>query len=160
MRRRPQNCSVLFFVIADGEPVHLPPEVQSAYSEPDCSSTIVSSLDSGRPAPAATPPRPVRLPFSPGLVVRKPVIYLFPPSRLPDVTVELLLTSSWSFSAIYPLPQTAITLGEKPIPTQSLTWTVEAEPDGRLVDKTSRAEVTYLYWEATYVMPFKLPIHD
>ncbi len=84
--------------------------------------------------------------------IRKPVIYLYPPSRLPDVTVELLLTSSWSFSAVYPSPQTAITSGESPIPAQSLTWAVEAEPDGRLVDKTSGAEVTYLYWEATYVL--------
>ena len=87
--------------------------------------------------------------------VRKPVIYLYPPSRLSDVTVELLLTSSWSFSAIYPLPQTTITSDEKQQnPTQSLTWTVDAEPDGRLVDKTSGVEVTYLYWEATYVILF------
>jgi hypothetical protein len=78
-----------------------------------------------------------------------------PPSRLPDVTVELLLAPSWSFSAIYPLPQTAITPSEKQhIAGQSLTWTVEAEPDGRLVDKTSGTEVSYLYWEATYVMLF------
>jgi len=61
----------------------------------------------------------------------------------------LLLTSSWSFSAIYPLPQTAITSGEKQIAAQSLTWSVEAEPDGKLVDKTSGVEVAYLYWEAT-----------
>src|SRR5258708_1379136 len=35
------------------------------------------------------------------MLVRKPVIYLYPPSSLPDVTVELLLTSTWSFSAVY-----------------------------------------------------------
>ena len=68
------------------------------------------------------------------------------------MTVELILTSSWSFSAIYPLPQTTITSGEKRIGGQSLTWNVEAEPDGRLVDKTSGVEVTYLYWEAMYVI--------
>jgi hypothetical protein len=63
--------------------------------------------------------------------------------------VELLLTPSWSFSAIYPLPQTAgVTSSEKQITAQSLTWTVEAEPDGKLVEKTSGVEVTYLYWEA------------
>jgi hypothetical protein len=84
-----------------------------------------------------------------GQAVRKPVIYLYPPSRLPEVTVELLLTSSWSFSAIYPLPKTAITPGEKPIAAQSLIWTVEAEPDGKLVERTTGVEVTYLYWEAT-----------
>jgi hypothetical protein len=43
---------------------------------------------------------------------------------------------------------------ERQIAAQSLTWTVEAKPDGRLVDKTSDAEVTYFYWEATYVMLF------
>lgn len=81
--------------------------------------------------------------------IRKPVIYLYPPFRLPEVSVELLLTSSWSFSAIYPLPHTAMTSDEKRIPAQSLTWIVEAEPDGKLVDKTSGVEVAYLYWEAT-----------
>jgi hypothetical protein len=137
----------------------------SAYPESECSSTV-ASLDlynNARPAPppppnvqtAVRPTRPISSVFSGrGQTVRKPVIYLYPPSRLPDVTVELLLTSSWSFSAIYPLPQTAITPSEKQIAGQSLTWTVEAEPDGRLVDKTSGTEVSYLYWEATYVMLF------
>ena len=135
-----------------------------AHSGSECSSTstVVSpDLNIARPAPnAQTPVRPTaNFPFSvlprPSTVaVRKPVIYLYPPSRLSDVTVELLLTSSWSFSVIYPLPKTAISSGEKQIAGQSLTWTVEAEPDGRLVDKTSGVEVTYLYWEATYVMLF------
>jgi hypothetical protein len=79
---------------------------------------------------------------------RKPVIYLYPPSRLLDVIVELLLTSSWSFSAVYPSPQTAIPSGENSIGAQSLTWAVDAEPDGKLVEKTTGTEVTYLYWEA------------
>jgi hypothetical protein len=61
---------------------------------------------------------------------------------------------SWSFSTIYPLPKTAITPGEKQLATQSLTWTIEAESDGKLVEKTSGVEATYLYWEATYVMLF------
>jgi hypothetical protein len=138
------------------------PEMLSAYPESECSSTVVSlDLDNNaRPAPpnvqtAVRPTRPFSSVFSGrGQAVRKPVIYLYPPSRLPDVTVELLLTSSWSFSAIYPLPQTAITSSEKQIAGQSLTWTVEAEPDGTLVDKTSGTEVSYLYWEATYVMLF------
>jgi hypothetical protein len=62
----------------------------------------------------------------------------------------LLLTSSWSFSAVYPSPQNAIPSAENPIVdgAQSLTWAVEAEPDGRLVEKTTGVEVTYLYWEA------------
>jgi len=83
-----------------------------------------------------------------GSAPRKPVIYLYPPTRLPDVIVELLLTSSWSFSAVYPSPQTANPPGENSIGAQSLTWGVEAEPDGRLVEKTTGVEVTYLYWEA------------
>ena len=134
----------------------------SAYSESECSSTVVSlDLDNARPAPNVPIPalRPTRTPFSSvfsgrGQAVRKPVIYLYPPSRLSDVTVELLLAPSWSFSAIYPLPQTAITSCEKQIDAQSLTWSVEAEPDGKLVEKTSGVEVAYLYWEATYVMMF------
>lgn len=142
------------------------PEMLSAYPVSECSSTVVSlDLDNNARPPPPPPPnvqtavRPTRPPFSSvfsgrGQAVRKPVIYLFPPSRLPDVTVELLLTSSWSFSAIYPLPQTAITPSEKQIAGQSLTWTVEAEPDGRLVDKISGTEVSYLYWEATCVMLF------
>jgi hypothetical protein len=73
---------------------------------------------------------------------RKPVIYLYPPSSLPDVTVELALASSWRFSAVHPPPRSTVSL------PQSLTWTVAAEPDGTLVDKTSGMEVAYLYWEA------------
>jgi hypothetical protein len=86
--------------------------------------------------------------FSGAGAPRKPVIYLYPPSRLSDVIVELLLTSSWSFSAVYPSPQTAIPSGENSIGAQSLTWAVDAEPDGSLVEKTTGTEVTYLYWEA------------
>ncbi|KAI0270846.1 hypothetical protein BGY98DRAFT_1100615 [Russula aff. rugulosa BPL654] len=130
--------------------IALETEIRSAYSGSECSSTVVSlDLDNTRPPPSTVRP-PTRSPFSsifPGQdrqvvrnqlsAPRKPVIYLYPPSRLSDVTVELLLTSSWSFSAIYPLPQTAVTSSEKQqIPAQSLTWTVDAEPDGRLVDKT------------------------
>ena len=78
---------------------------------------------------------------------RKPVIYLFPPSDLPSVTVELLLTSTWSFSAVYPPPQTPISPGERQA-TQSLTWAVAAELSGTLVDKMTGTEVSYLFWEA------------
>jgi hypothetical protein len=78
---------------------------------------------------------------------RKPVIYLYPPSSLADVTVELALTSSWRFSAVHPPPQATVPPGE-PHTAQSLTWTVSAEPDGTLIDKSSGMEVSYLYWEA------------
>lgn len=80
-------------------------------------------------------------------LVRKPVIYLHPPSSLPDVTVELTLTSSWRFYAVYPPPRTTVPPGE-PHTAQSLTWTVAAGPNGTLVDKTSGVEVSYLFWEA------------
>jgi hypothetical protein len=78
---------------------------------------------------------------------RKPVIYLYPPSSLADVTVELALASSWRFSAVHPPPRTTVPPG-RPHTAQSLTWAVSAEPDGTLVDKTSGMEVSYLYWEA------------
>jgi len=75
------------------------------------------------------------------------VIYLFPPSSLTDVTVELALAPSWRFSAVHPPPRTTVPPGE-PHTAQSLTWTVAAEPNGTLVDKTSGMAVSYLYWEA------------
>ena len=74
------------------------------------------------------------------MMIRKPVIYLYPPSSLPDVTVELLLTSTWSFSAVYPPLQTSIPSGERQTP-QSLTWAIVAEPSGLLVDNAAGAEV-------------------
>ncbi|KAH8986045.1 hypothetical protein EDB86DRAFT_2293642 [Lactarius hatsudake] len=77
----------------------------------------------------------------------KPVIYLYPPSSLAGVTVELALASSWRFSAVHPPPRTTVPPGE-PHTAQSLTWTVAAKPDGTLVDGTSGMEVSYLYWEA------------
>ncbi|KAH9960161.1 hypothetical protein BC827DRAFT_1209513 [Russula dissimulans] len=77
----------------------------------------------------------------------KPVIYLFPPSSLPNVTIELLLTSSWHFSAVYPSPQTTLPFGENQH-SQRVTWAVAAEPDGTLVNKSTGTEVSYLYWEA------------
>jgi hypothetical protein len=82
------------------------------------------------------------------LAPRKPVIYLYPPSSLTDVTVELLLTSSWHFSAVYPPPVTSLPPGEHQT-AQSLTWAVAAEPSGTLINKTTGTEVSYLYWEAT-----------
>jgi len=105
--------------------------------------------DSWRPPPSWTAQPRIPVDEEPILVgFRKPVIYLYPPSSLPDVTVELLLTSTWSFSAVYPPPQTSVPSGERQT-AQSLTWEVAAEPSGMLVDKTSGAEVSYLYWEAT-----------
>jgi hypothetical protein len=50
-----------------------------------------------------------------------------------------------SSSAVYPPPQTAFPSGENQSAAQSLTWAVEAEPGGGLVEKVTGAEVTYLY---------------
>jgi len=77
----------------------------------------------------------------------KPVIYLFPPSSLPNVTTELLLTPSWHFSAVYPSPQTTVPFGKNEH-SQCVTWAVAAEPGGTLFNKSTGTEVSYLYWEA------------
>ena len=112
---------------------------------------------SSRPPRRPIPQHPREAPQTPAFLLsggeiqrasgRKPVIYLFPPSILPDVTVELLLTSTWSFSAVYPPPQSSIPPDELK-PLQSLTWAIAAEPSGTLVDKTTGTEVSYLFWEA------------
>jgi len=78
---------------------------------------------------------------------RKPIIYLYPPCSLPSVTVELLLTPSWHLCAVYPPRQPTTPFSESE-PAQCLTWEVAAEPDGKLVNKCSGTEVSYLYWEA------------
>ena len=61
-------------------------------------------------------------------------------TRHPAFPTSSLLTSSWSFLAIYPLHQTTVSFGKSKIPAQSLTWAIEAEPDGRLVEKTASVE--------------------
>ncbi|KAH9960158.1 hypothetical protein BC827DRAFT_1133568 [Russula dissimulans] len=94
-------------------------------------------------------PAPVITPRHLQAAPKKPVIYLYPPSSIPNVTVDLHLTSCWQFSAVYPSPQTTtgIPLGEHST-AQSLTWAVAAEPDGTLVERTTGVEISYLYWEA------------
>ncbi|KAI0265636.1 hypothetical protein BC834DRAFT_169368 [Gloeopeniophorella convolvens] len=79
---------------------------------------------------------------------RKPVIYLYPPSKFQDVSVQLSLAPSWSFSAVYPPPQTGSATAAAYQGTQSITWLVTADPSGRLVNKPIGTEVSYLYWEA------------
>lgn len=75
------------------------------------------------------------------LLVCQPVIYLYPPSSLADVTVELDLVPSWLFSAVHPSQGNAYSLRKQ-------CWKVAAEPNGTLVDKTTGMEVSYLYWKA------------
>ena len=74
---------------------------------------------------------------------RKRVIYLYSPSSLSHVIVQLSLTLSWCFSAVYPPPQPVMVYELQS--AQSVTWTVAAEPDGIL---TTGTEASYLYWEA------------
>jgi len=74
----------------------------------------------------------------------KPVIYLFPPSALASVQVNLTLVPEWTFSALYPLSD--ITRGKDGSSTTS--WTVSASPDGTLVDQASSLSLSYLFWEA------------
>jgi hypothetical protein len=76
--------------------------------------------------------------------VWKPVIYLYPPSSLADVTVKLTLVPSWFFSAAHPSQRKMLYLGGHRVQS----WNVAAEPNGTLVDKATGMEVSYLYWEA------------
>jgi hypothetical protein len=78
-------------------------------------------------------------------------IYLFPPfHRDPkDVSVQVTLAPSWSFSAVYPSPQsTTIQSGDDPIAGQSLTWAVIPKNGRILQEKSTRTGVSYLYWAA------------
>ena len=112
-----------------------PGQTLASYKISSGDAIMVMPVTAPAPAPAT------------GLTLRKPVIYLYPPSSLSQVTVQLSLTPSWSFSAVYPLPQPVIPHDDHQ-PAQSITWTVAAEPDGTLVDETTGTEVSYLYWEA------------
>ncbi|KIO23708.1 hypothetical protein M407DRAFT_26838 [Tulasnella calospora MUT 4182] len=78
-------------------------------------------------------------------VVRKPVIYLFPPAMM-KVKVQLGLPHRWAFNVLYPVVPTQrdknSSTGER------VEWEVEAEPNGTLVLNQAAAEVSYLFWEA------------
>ncbi|CAE6517020.1 unnamed protein product [Rhizoctonia solani] len=76
----------------------------------------------------------------------KPVIYLFSPSSIPDVRVELSLVKAWRFSAIY--PPTPIASPSDRFLGEVISWTVNTRPDGSLFDRLTNREVAYLFWEA------------
>lgn len=82
----------------------------------------------------------------------KPVIYLFPPQPQQDIHVHLSLVDSWTFSALY--PPTPLKTGPTANPRlgQSVSWAVDASPGGTLLDKGTNREVSYLFWEAQYVL--------
>ena len=87
---RPSTLARLFQASAASSPIpapSVPPPTRSSSSRP-------ASRWTAQPRYAADE-EPDQL------LGRKPVIYLYPPFSLPDVTIELLLTSTWSFSAVY-----------------------------------------------------------
>ncbi|TFY73038.1 hypothetical protein EWM64_g10974, partial [Hericium alpestre] len=82
----------------------------------------------------------------PALMGSKPVIYIWT-RQSQEVSVDLSLTSHWSFSAVYPVA--SITPTKLPGGTgQSLTWNVLTREDGNLQDKATGLEVNSLFWEA------------
>lgn len=82
------------------------------------------------------------------LKVDKPVIYLFPPASTSDIHVQLSLVPVWTFSALYP-PVKVKSQGTNGADIgETVTWVVDATPDGTLFDKGTSREVTYLFWEA------------
>ncbi|KAF7330044.1 Ubiquitin family protein [Mycena kentingensis (nom. inval.)] len=80
----------------------------------------------------------------------KPVIYLRSPVEL-DATVDIGLTPDWSFSALYPV--VPATKPQDPRLHEAATWRVWIKPDGTLLDESSGAEVSYLFWEASTNLP-------
>ncbi|KAG8702734.1 hypothetical protein FRC09_004573 [Ceratobasidium sp. 395] len=82
------------------------------------------------------------------LRLRKPVIYLFPPVPTSNIRVELSLANTWEFSAIYP-PTPVLPESHQGVSgCQSITWNVDAKPDGTLLDHRTSRMSSYLFWEA------------
>lgn len=93
--------------------------------------------------------------------VRKPVIYLFPPEPL-EVKVGLSLAPEWQFDILYPNAPVEESWRGSSIdgrPHHSVCWTVDAEPNGNLLDKESGAKVSYLFWEAKWVVWARFTAH-
>ena len=74
----------------------------------------------------------------------KPVIYLFPPRALAQVTVAVSLVPQWSFTHLYPVADAKLLEDDK----QQTAWTVSAQPNGTLTEVSSGLELSYLFWEA------------
>ncbi|KAG8940865.1 hypothetical protein FRC03_005048 [Tulasnella sp. 419] len=87
--------------------------------------------------------------------IRKPVIYLYPPTSI-DATVTLSLVPHWRFSILYPpTAEKDVKVGDQV--RQQVQWNVTARPDGELTDKDSGIDVAYLFWEAEPCSIFTLP---
>jgi hypothetical protein len=67
-----------------------------------------------------------------GIVMRKPVVYLYPPTLM-DVRVEVRVDGN--FVAQYPKMKDG-------------AWTVKAGPTGEIFDPTTEKRFPYLFWEA------------
>ncbi|KAL8291959.1 hypothetical protein RQP46_001425 [Phenoliferia psychrophenolica] len=76
----------------------------------------------------------------------KPVIYLFPPTPLATVRVDLTLVPQWTFSAVYPV--VPISRAKAPHGGSTASWTVSASPSGDLIETSSGLSLSYLFWEA------------
>ncbi|KAG8730575.1 hypothetical protein FRC10_002599 [Ceratobasidium sp. 414] len=83
----------------------------------------------------------------------KPIIYLFPPVPTSNIRVRLSLTNTWGFSALYPPTPVTLQTCQNNDHAQSVTWNVDAKPDGTLFDHGTNREVSYLFWEADYWLP-------
>ncbi|QRV94996.1 ubiquitin family protein [Ceratobasidium sp. AG-Ba] len=74
----------------------------------------------------------------------KPVVYLLPSIPMANIYVDLALTGDWSFSSVYPFAVIRPTVNGG----QTIAWTVDAKPDGTLLEHGTGREVSYLFWEA------------
>jgi len=78
----------------------------------------------------------------------KPVIYLFSPSDI-EVCVKLSLVPEWNISAIYPVvPIKSPTTHSN----EEVSWRVRLHPNGDLTELNTGLDVSYLFWEAQYVL--------
>jgi len=80
----------------------------------------------------------------------KPVIYLFSPSEI-EVSVKLSLIPEWNISAIYPVVPIKSPTAHS---NEEVTWRVRVHPNGDLTELNTGLDVTYLFWEAQYVLSF------
>ena len=72
------------------------------------------------------------------------MIYLFPPSPIPDAIVSVSLAPQWSFSHVYHLVVPKWSENWK----QHVQWLVSARQDRTPVEKDTKLELSYLFWEA------------
>ncbi|KAG9079764.1 hypothetical protein FS749_008251 [Ceratobasidium sp. UAMH 11750] len=67
---------------------------------------------------------------------------------MPNIRVRLSLVNTWEFSALYPPAPIMFETFQNIDNAQSVTWNVDAKPDGTLFDHRTGRKVSYLFWEA------------